>query len=87
MTSSTIARWLKESMKDAGINISIFKSLSVLGAPCSKAAGVWVTTKQAADWSSEGTFQKFYHRNVNEDDKTKFGTSILSSRGASNHTC
>ena len=63
VTSSTIARWLKETMKDAGIDISIFKSHSVCGAACSKAAGAGVTTKQileAADWSSEGTFQKFY---------------------------
>ena len=60
------------------------------GAACSKAAGAGVTTKQileAADWSSEGTFQKFYHRNLDGDDKTKFGTSVLVSHGASNHTC
>ena len=66
VTSSTIARWLKTTMEDAGIDISIFKSHSVRGATCSKAAGTGVTTKQileAADWSSEGTFQKFYHRN------------------------
>ena len=76
-------------MKDAGIDVSIFKSHSVRGATCSKAAGVGVTTKQileAADWSSEGTFQKFYHRNLDGSDKTKFGKSVLSSQGASNHT-
>ena len=90
VTSSSIARWLKETMKDAGVDISIFKSHSVRGATCSKAAGVGVTTRQileAADWSSEGTFQKFYHRNLDGNDKTKFGTSVLSSLGASNHTC
>ena len=90
VTSSTIARWLKETMKDAGIDISIFKSHSVRGAVCSKAAGAGVTIKQileAAGWSSEGTFQKFYHRNLDGDDKTKFGTSVLASHGASNHTC
>jgi len=77
-------------MKDAGVDISIFKSHSVRGATCSKAAGVGVTTRrilEAADWSSEGTFQKFYHRNLDGNDKTKFGTSVLSSLGASNHTC
>ena len=90
MTSSSVARWLKETMKDAGIDVNIFKSHSVRGASCSKAAGAGVTTRQileAADWSSEGTFQKFYHRNLDGYDKTKFGTSILSSQGASNHTC
>ena len=53
--SSTIARWLKEAMKDAGIDISILKSHSVRGAVCSKAARTGVTTKQileAADWSA-----------------------------------
>ena len=90
VTSSSVARWLKETMKDAGIDVNIFKSHSVRGASCSKAAGAGVTTRQileAADWSSEGTFQKFYHRNLDGYDKTKFGTSILSSQGASNHTC
>ena len=58
VTSSSIARWLKQTMKDAGIDISIFKSHSVRGATCSKAAAAGVTIKQileAADWSSEGT--------------------------------
>ena len=90
VTSSSIVRWLKQTMKDPGINVGIFKSHSVRGAACSKAAGVGVTTKQileAADWSSEGTFQKFYHRNLDGGNKTKFGTSILASQGASNHTC
>ena len=52
-------------MKDAGIDVSILKSHSVREAACSKAVSVGVTTKQileAADWSSEGTFQKFYQR-------------------------
>ena len=65
VTSSTIARWLKLTMGEAGIDVGIFKSHSVRGATCSKAAGTGVTTKQileAADWSSESTFQPFYHR-------------------------
>jgi len=77
-------------MKDAGIDVSILNSHSVRGAACSKTAGAGVTTKQipeAADWSSEGAFQKFYHSNLEGSDKTKFGTSVLSSQGASNHTC
>ena len=83
VTSTSIARWLKETMKDAGLDINIFKSHSVRGANCFKAAGADVTTRQileAADWSSEGTFQKFYHRSLDGDDKAKFGKSILSSQ-------
>ena len=90
VTSSTIAKWLKSTMSEAGIDIGIFKPHSVRGATCSKAVGAGVTTKQileAADWSSEGTFQRFYHRKVENDDRTSFGTKVLSSQGASNHTC
>ena len=36
VTSSTIARWLKLIMCEAGIDISIFKSHSIRGATCSK---------------------------------------------------
>ena len=90
VTSSTIARWLKGFMEEAGIDISIFKAHSVRGASCSTAAGVGVTTKDildAADWSSEGTFQKFYCRELKKDDRTSFGTAILSSKTSSNNTC
>ena len=45
VTSSTIARWLKSTMSEAGIDNGIFKSHSVCGATCSKAAGAGVTTK------------------------------------------
>ena len=57
-------------MGEAGIDVGIFKSHSVHGATCSKAAGAGVTTKQileVADWSSEGTFQQFYHRKVEKE--------------------
>jgi len=63
VSSSTIARWLKSFMAEAGIDISIFKAHSIRGASCSTAAGTGITTKDildAADWSSEGTFQRFY---------------------------
>ena len=59
VSSSTIARWLKCFMAEAGIDISIFKAHSVRGASCSTAVGAGVTTKDsldAADWSSEGTY-------------------------------
>ena len=37
---------------------------------------------KAADWSSEGTFQTFYHRN--KDPRGTFGTSVLESAASSN---
>jgi len=90
VTSCTIARWLKIVMIEAGIDTSISKAHSVRGAAYSKAAGTGVTTKQileAADWSSVGTFQQFYHRRLESEDKTSFGRHVLSSGSASNNTC
>ena len=88
VTSSTIRRWLKTCVADASIDISIFKPHSVRGATSSKAAGVGVTVKDildAADWSSEGTFQHFYHRQ--DDSRTAFGLAVLSSQTSSKTTC
>ena len=62
VSSCTIARWLKDFMANVGIGISIFKAHPIRGASCSSAVGAGVTTKDildAADWSSEGTFQRF----------------------------
>ena len=80
VSNSTIARWLKTFMAEAGIDISIFKAHSVRGASCSTAVGAGVMTKNtldAADWSSEGTFQRFYCRELKKDDKTTFGTALV----------
>ena len=57
MASCTIAIWLKETLRLAGINVSILPGHSVRGASMSAAAAVGVTMNdimQAADWSSEG---------------------------------
>ena len=37
---------------------------------------------KVADWSSEGTFQKFYHHD--KDTTSAFGAAVLSSAAASN---
>ena len=52
------------------------------GVSTSKAATSGITTAdilQAADWSSESTFQRFYHQ-----DKSLFAEAVLSSVEASN---
>ena len=74
VTSSTIARWLKTCLSEAGINTEIFKAHSVREASSSTAAAAGVTTSeilQAADWSSASTFQKFYLHSL-QDKKTKY---------------
>ena len=83
VTSSTIARWLKEVMAAAGIDTSTFKAHSVRSASTSAASMQGVTTQDilsAADWSTESTFQKFYYKPVRN---TVFAKSVLA---ATNNT-
>ena len=88
VTSSTIARWLKTYLMETGIDTGIFKAHSVRRASSSTAASAGVTTAdilKTADWSSAGTFQRFYlHPTKVSDDKSSFGTAVLSSAQASN---
>ena len=83
VTSSTIARWLKTCLNEAGIDTGIFKAHLARGSSSLKAAASGVTTAdilQAVDWSSESTFQKFYHHPLQEStDKSAFGRAVLSS--------
>ena len=80
VTSSTIARWLKTCLQEAGIDTGVFKAHSIRGAASSKVAWSGVTVSdilQAADWSSERTFQRFYHRPSDDDNKSSFGKAVL----------
>uniref|UniRef100_A0A1X7TAZ0 Tyr recombinase domain-containing protein n=1 Tax=Amphimedon queenslandica TaxID=400682 RepID=A0A1X7TAZ0_AMPQE len=77
VTSSTIARWLKQIMEAAGIDTSVFKAHSVRGASTSAAAVQGVTTKDvlnAADWSTDLSFVRFYYKPVRD---TEFAESVL----------
>ena len=65
VTSSTIARWLKQVMESAGIDTNIFKAHSVRSASTSAAAMQGVTTEDilnAADWSTDSSFRCFYYK-------------------------
>ena len=77
VTSSTIARWLKMIIEQAGIDTSIFGAHSTRGASTSAAARAGITTEdilKAANWSSESVFQRFYHKIV---DKAAYGRAII----------
>ena len=85
VSSSTIARWLRMCLQEAGIDTDTFKAHSVRGAASSSAAWSGVTIMDilnAADWSAEATFQQFYYREM--QDMTTFGSSVLSSASTSN---
>ena len=80
VTSSTIARWLKLILDQAGVDPNIFGAHSTRGASASAAARGGITTEDilnAANWSSESVFQKFYHKEV---DKGAYGRAVISKK-------
>ena len=66
VTASTIGRWIKIVLGEAGIDTSIFTAHSTRSASTSKAAAsVPVDTILAtAGWKEESTFRKYYSRTV-----------------------
>ena len=77
VTSSTIARWLRITLEQSGIDSSIFGAHSTRGASASAAAKGGITTEdilKAANWSSESVFQRFYHKEV---DKAAYGRAVI----------
>ena len=71
VVSSTIARWLKCIMAEAGIDTSCFKAHSTRGASASAAKRAGATMSdilKTADWSSSRTFAAFYCRNTDSLD-------------------
>ena len=73
-----MSRWIRTVLLAAGIN-SQYTSHSTRSAATSTAADNGVPIEDilaAADWSSETTFEKFYHKPVSQD---SFAKSILSS--------
>ena len=78
VTSSTIARWIKSVLTNAGIDTAIFKAHSVRSAATSAASEAGLSTSEilaAADWSTESVFQKFYYKPKGD---TRFGQAVLS---------
>ena len=80
VSSSTISRWIKEALKLAGIDVSIFKDHSTRAASSSKASKAGLSLAdilERGSWSSNSTWQIFYNKQImNENDlyqKTVFG--------------
>ena len=85
VTSSTIARWKKSCLQKAGVDASKFKAHSTRAAAATKAAMSDLTVDEimkAADWSSEGVFQKFYYR---PQHSVEFGSSVLMASASQSH--
>ena len=80
VTSQHIAHWIKDLLGQAGVDTSVFKAHSVRGAAATVALNKGVTLAgilQAADWSSDTTFRRFYYRLTSS---TSFGRGILDMR-------
>lgn len=78
VSSSTIARWVKTMLTNAGVDTTIFKAHSVRSAATTTAATAGLTMSiilDAADWSTESVFQKFYYK---PKSSTTFGHTVLS---------
>ena len=65
--TQTLARWTKTIMKDAGIDISIFKPHSTRGSSASKLAQMGTPLKEIMKkgcWTDQNTFKQFYLRDI-----------------------
>lgn len=65
VTTSTISRWLKETLRLSGIDITVYKSHSVRAAATSAAKSLNVPIEDilsAVGWSGAETFRKFYNK-------------------------
>ena len=82
VTSSTIARWIKVCLHKAGVDTSKFQAHSTRAAAVTKAGLSVEDIMKAADWSSEGVFQKFYYR---PQYSVEFGSSVLAANASKSH--
>lgn len=65
VTTSTVSRWLKETLRLSGIDITVYKSHSVRAAATSAANSLNLPIEDilsAAGWSGAETFRKFYNK-------------------------
>jgi site-specific recombinase XerD len=70
VTSSTVGRWIKEQLKEAGIDTSVFSAHSTRGAGASKASSAGVSIQSILNqghWANESTFSKFYRRETTSE--------------------
>ena len=75
--AATIGHWLKDMLKAAGINTSIFSAHSTRSAATSKAKATGVPMSEilkVANWSSSSTFCRFYNRTISP---VLFGQAVL----------
>lgn len=82
VSTQTLSRWIKQTLKESGIDVSVFTAHSTRHASSSKAyrSGVNIDLiRKTAGWSTgSNTFWKFYNRNLLPQNQTSLARAILS---------
>lgn len=79
VTKDTISRWIKLTLKKAGIDTNIFKAHSTRAASTSavrRDVDISVIMRTAG-WSRQSTFAKFYNKTVLREETSAFGQAVL----------
>ena len=79
-SKDTLVRWVKQLLKDAGINMNIFSPHSTCSASNSKAktSVPLKTILETRGWTSNRTFSRFYNKPILQEEQYCF--SILNSK-------
>ena len=81
VSSSTIARWIKQTLQASGVDVSTFSAHSTKGAATIAAALAGISTQEImnqAGWARESTFYQFYFRPPkNTNAAGAFGRAVL----------
>ena len=77
---STLSRWAKTTLHNAGIDTDKFKTHSTRAASTSAAKSLNIPIDhiiKSAGWTQSGTFSKFYDKPIEQDVTENYGFSIL----------
>ncbi|XP_049866809.1 uncharacterized protein LOC126367357 [Pectinophora gossypiella] len=81
VTTQTLSRWIKSTLKDSGVDVSIFSAHSTRHAATSQAYSAGVSIDQirkTASWSQNSTtFGKFYNRTIMTTNEAELARAIL----------
>lgn len=82
-TSQTISRWIKQTLQESGVDVSVFTAHSTRHASTSAASRSGVSIdiiKRTAGWTGNSVcFAKFYNQPLLNTEDTSFAEAILSS--------
>ena len=83
VSRDAIARWIKNTMKEANIDTGLFTAHTCRSASTSKAKIAGVTIKtilNSTNWTKENIFKKYYFKEIQKNyqtDHSNFGMEFL----------